>query len=107
MSSTSRHICRLCGSVKDEADLDCALNQIEAESAAIGGINFSDFVNFYCRITLNPSAQLPRRVCKLCRLQVETFIAFCDNLSKVEKSIVAGNPTVSCEINFNLERYRK
>lgn len=64
-----------------------------------GGISFADYVQFYCRITLNPSPQLPRKVCKLCRLQLETFIAFCDNLSKVEKKIVA-NHGVSCEIHY-------
>lgn len=92
-----RHICRLCGSMKDEVDFDCVLSQIEVESKSIGGINFQDYVNFYCRITLSPSPLLPRKVCKLCRLQVETFIAFCDNLSKIERSIAANSPGVSCK----------
>lgn len=77
MSSTG--ICRVCGSSKLEEDLISDINSVEGAN-----LKLSDYIAHYCRVLLSCDKNLPTKCCRLCRMHLETFIAFCDNLNKVE-----------------------
>lgn len=85
-------ICRLCAALKDEGDFSCDLSTVQARKAEEPGENtFSDCVNFYCRVNLNCDPTLSQKICRVCRLTIETFIAFRDNVARVEKAFNSTN----------------
>lgn len=63
-------ICRLCGAEKSPDELVISLLQ------SIQTITFQEFVEYYCRFTLDPDLELPQQVCKSCKIIVENFIQF-------------------------------
>lgn len=81
MSSSS--ICRLCGGCKLEQDLISDIYSVEAND-----LKLVDYISFYCRVKLSRDPSLPTKVCRVCRMHLETFIAFCDNLNKVENGLI-------------------
>lgn len=63
-------LCRLCGCEKSSEDLVIALSE------EIQIITFREFVEFYCRISLDASKNLPQRVCRSCKMNVVNFSEF-------------------------------
>lgn len=72
-------MCRLCGINKDASDIACELNDIKD-----GTLTMKDFVEFYCRISLNNDKKYSQKICRNCRLQLELFITFRENIGKVQ-----------------------
>lgn len=63
-------ICRLCGSEKSSDELVISLQK------EIGIITFKEFIEFYCRITLDSDPDLPQTVCISCRNSLSQFSEF-------------------------------
>lgn len=76
-------MCRLCKGLKEPTNIAGNLNNIEEI-----GLPMRSYVSFYCHVDLKSGENRSESVCSLCRLIVETFVAFCYNLSKSELNYV-------------------
>lgn len=75
-------VCRFCGAIKPRQDFIQDINEQQEEN-----LSLKDYILIYCRIELSPNPDLPTKVCRLCRIQLEVHIAFCDNLNRVETNL--------------------
>lgn len=97
MSIYNALICRLCGTQKSANDFNIDLSHVEDvnPTGIPGPTTFTNLISFYCRVDLNADPTLPQKVCRVCRLQVEVFVAFCHNLTRIESDLTgAGNLVV-------------
>lgn len=83
-------ICRLCAGAKSDSDIISSISDIEDEN-----LTLNNYIGYYCRIELNCDPNLPQKVCRVCRLLLEAFIAFTDNLKKAEIRLTKVNPQVN------------
>jgi hypothetical protein len=77
-------VCRLCGVRKNAEDVIGDLNEVQQDDTVTNSI-FRDYVNYFCRINLSLDPKLPTKVCRVCRLMIEHFTAFVDQVLKLEK----------------------
>lgn len=70
------NICRLCGCEKSSDELVISLQE------DIGSISFKEFVEYYCRITLELSVRLPTKVCLSCKSSLVKFSEFSYSVEK-------------------------
>lgn len=73
--------CRLCGHEKPANELVISL---ESESDKV---TFRDLVEYFMRITLERDASLTQKVCKTCKVSLESFMYFCDHVEKHQKEL--------------------
>jgi hypothetical protein len=95
MNSIKIELCRLCGTDKESGDLVCELNDIQDET-----LTMKDYVEYYCRTHLDNDKKFSQKVCRNCRLQIELFIAFSDNLCKVQRKIQGPSVDVTSKIKI-------
>lgn len=77
-------VCRFCGVVKNNNDFVTDINEIMDMDKQL---TLSNYISIYCRVELDNNPLLPLKVCRLCRIQVEVFMAFSENLNQLENSL--------------------
>lgn len=75
--------CRLCGTDKSASEL---VIKLQSESQKVTLI---DLVEYFCRVDISRDSSLPQNVCKSCKIALETFMLFCDNIEKYQKTLLS------------------
>lgn len=74
-------VCRLCSVVKSSDEFDISLqDNIKVILGLV--VPFKEFIEYHCRISLDPNPDFPQRVCQLCQRTVITFSEFSYNVEK-------------------------
>lgn len=69
--------CRLCGVIEPDNELVITL-----ESESENHVTFADLIEYFCRINLDKTNDLPHEVCKICKKSLENFMYFCDRVER-------------------------
>lgn len=73
--------CRLCGDLKEEHEL--VINIEDKENS----VNFYSLVEYFCRIELATDPTLSQLACKSCKVSLELFTRFCDQIDNHQKKV--------------------
>lgn len=65
-------------------------------------LTLADYVKYYCRVDLRNDPSLSTKVCRVCRLYIETFITFCEHLNRAEKNSIQREVKIKFYLDFRL-----